>query len=94
MIQATNITQEENGKISLVGPLTNLGLVALFFPLLMFGGILGNIGYFGVYINLLLAFINLLPFPPLDGVKLFRWRPVVSIFLLGLTGGLLFFIFF
>lgn len=93
MIQATSITSDENGKISLAGPLTNLGLATLFFPLIGAGKILGTLGSFGVMINLWLALFNLLPFPPLDGSKIFRWRPEISIPLLAITGFLLFFVF-
>ncbi len=93
VIQATSATQEQHGKISLAGPLTNLGLAALFFPLQSFSGILGLMGAFGVIINLWLALFNLLPVPPLDGSKLFRWKPEVSIPLLVLTGVLVFFVF-
>ncbi len=93
IIQATNATEDEHGKISLAGPLTNLVLAALFFPLIAWPGILGLMGIFGVRINLFLALFNLLPVPPLDGSKLFSWRPEVSIPLLVFTGVLLFFVF-
>ncbi len=93
MIQGGNISVEENGRISVSGPLTNLLIAGLFYPLATFGGLLGSIGYFGVIINLWLAFFNLLPIPPLDGKKIFNWRPKIGAVLLGLTGFLLFFVF-
>lgn len=96
MVQATGVTRKENGIISLVGPLSNLGLAGLFFLILSMPGIsnLLYMAFFGIQINLYLALFNLLPFPPLDGSKIFRWKPEISLPLLGFTGFLLFFIFF
>jgi Zn-dependent protease len=54
--------------IALAGPLTNIFLCLFFvflykiFPL--------DIFYFGLRINLILSFFNLLPIPPLDGSKI------------------------
>lgn len=67
MIQARHATAEENGKISIAGPLTNLGIAALFYPLTLSSGLAASIGGFGVFINLLLAAFNFLPIGPLDG---------------------------
>lgn len=93
MIGATNITTEEHGKISIAGPLTNLGVAAIFYSLTIIPGFwLNLIGYYGAYINLFLAFFNLLPIGPLDGRKIFSWRPKLSIVLLAGTGFLLFFV--
>lgn len=92
MIEGASMTQEEEGKISLVGPVTNLAVATAFYPLIYVGGIISYIGYFGAFINTWLALFNLLPFPPLDGSKIFRWRPEVGIGLLALVGTLLFFV--
>ena len=60
------------GLVAFAGPGVNLFIVFLF-SLLMRGGILtGSMYDFAgivVYINLMLAFFNLLPIPPLDGSK-------------------------
>lgn len=72
------ITEKQNGIISLVGPLSNLliGSACLLLGLglvnesLTLGGALYLIGY----INIFLAFFNLLPIPPLDGSKVWRWN--------------------
>lgn len=94
LIQATSSSMRENGIISLAGPLTNLGLAGLFFLLLGLPSIMGHMAAFGVMINLWLALFNLLPFPPLDGSKIFQWKPEIDISLLVLTGFLMYWLFF
>jgi Zn-dependent protease len=68
---------KEEGLISLAGPLANVILAGLFF-LLARGStgedLWGIIGAFGFQVNLWLAAFNLIPFPPLDGVKILRWN--------------------
>lgn len=61
--------------ISLAGPLTNIVLAAIFF-LLGISGLLGSGVWsravsFALFINLILAAFNMLPFGPLDGKKIF-----------------------
>ncbi len=76
-ISGMNISQEENGKISLAGPLTNVGVAIAFLPLTMVGtGIWHYVGVRGVELNLFLALFNLLPVGPLDGAKVFAWSRV------------------
>ena len=70
-------TPREGGTIGLSGPLTNLGLACIFGSMYFFEGIIGSIGFYGAFINLWLAFFNLLPVPPLDGDKVFRWSPKI-----------------
>ena len=70
--------REIYGKISLAGPVTNIliGTFALILLLLgKFSGILWASLYYTAFINLWLAFFNLLPIPPLDGYKVLRWNP-------------------
>ncbi len=85
------ITQEENGKISAAGPATNLTVGAVFVALFFLTNPLGigvfpdfDLGlvffYLGM-INVILGGFNLIPFPPLDGSKIYRWSPVVYILL-------------
>ncbi|ARS88350.1 metalloprotease [Natrarchaeobaculum aegyptiacum] len=71
------ITVEENGHIALAGPVTNLVLAVLFFPLMIFPGFLGLIGHMGVLINLFLAAFNMIPFGPLDGKTVLEWSTPV-----------------
>jgi Zn-dependent protease len=73
----TNTWKRVYGLISLAGPSMNLLLVAVFFLLSQQGGLVGNLGYTGVYINLWLAAFNLIPIPPFDGSKIFSWSKIV-----------------
>lgn len=66
-------------RVSLAGIVSNLGLAVLFTLLAAVvaavgpalgntvSGILQQGAFFGIFINLILAFFNLLPIPPLDG---------------------------
>lgn len=81
----------EEGLISAAGPLTNIGLAGLFY-LLATGGdaeIWSVIGSFGFQVNLWLAAFNLIPFPPLDGVKILGWNKAAWVALAVLSWGLL-----
>jgi len=90
-ISGVNITKPENGRISIAGPLTNVAVALVFFPLLVFaGGFWGSLGAYGVFINIWLALFNMLPIMPLDGAKVFSWSrsrwvllfaPLVIVFL-------------
>jgi len=77
-ISGTTISKEENGKISLAGPLMNILIALLFVPFLLFGqGFLSDLGFFGVPINIFLAAFNMVPIGPLDGAKVFKWsKPI------------------
>jgi len=91
-ISGVNITESENGKISLAGPMTNVAVAAAFLPFLLLGRastFLGQLGSEGVFVNVFLALFNLLPVMPLDGAKVFAWSkrswagvflPLVAVF--------------
>lgn len=72
---AGSVTQAQNGKINLAGPLTNIG-IALAFSALRFVSLppyLAITVWLVCLVNAFLAFFNLLPVPPLDGSKIFKW---------------------
>ncbi len=63
--------KRDAGLTALAGPIANI-LVAVFFALvyhLVPGAIIKYISFYVVFFNLILAFFNLIPFPPLDGSK-------------------------
>ena len=79
-IHGDHISREENGKISLAGPLTNIALAVIFFllkPSLSFSPFLSAIISLGFLINSFLALFNLIPFSIFDGAKIFRWNPLI-----------------
>lgn len=80
------ITPRENGLVSIAGPVTNLGLVAVFLGLVPFGGIVGDVGALGVTINAFLAAFNMLPFGPLDGKKVLSWSRIAFAVVFVLSG--------
>jgi Zn-dependent protease len=76
-ISGNNISESENGTISVAGPMTNVGVALVFLPILLLGsGVWELLGFVGLYINLFLATFNMLPIMPLDGAKVFRWSKV------------------
>jgi len=83
--KATYLTATEYGLIALAGPVVNLAFAA-FFRLLP-GGLLTQ----SAWINAWLALLNLLPIVPLDGSKIFEWKPWLW-FLFILFAGLLLFV--
>lgn len=79
-IHGEYISEEQNGKISLAGPLTNIVLALIFLGLTQVAS--GNpfifaVASVGFYINSFLALFNLIPFSVLDGAKIFRWNPII-----------------
>lgn len=64
--------------VSLAGPLTNFLLAAVFAVVLRAtgqSGMAGEVAAYGLVMNLMLGFFNLIPIPPLDGSK------VIGVFL-------------
>lgn len=69
-----HVNREQNGKISLAGPLMNL-LLCIFFIALAF--VLPGASEFalvGAYVNAFLGGFNMIPFAPLDGQKISAWN--------------------
>jgi len=91
------ITNEQNGKIAVAGPLVNIVLAGLFLLLGLFLGsfnlfapLLQNIVGYGIGINAWLALFNMLPIPPLDGSKVIRWSLPAWIGIIAIASFILF----
>ena len=73
-----NLTNKKWGEamVAAAGPAVNVLLAFIFAMLIRTSGLLGlpasfiDIAVYVVYINLLLALFNMIPFPPLDGSKI------------------------
>jgi Zn-dependent protease len=75
----------ETGQIAMAGPLANIIIALITFPIYLYvfyGTQIGIIFGFICLINAWLAIFNLLPFGPLDGVKIIRWNATVWIIML------------
>ncbi len=84
MIYVHSFTRKENGIVSLAGPLTNFaifGICMVAFAVLSppQGSFIAQAISFTIYINLFLAFFNMLPITPLDGSKVLAWDKNVYI---------------
>jgi len=92
MIYGNSITREQNGKISLAGPLTNLLLCIPFGALSFYNpsGMIGLVGMVGLQVNAMIAFFNMLPFGVLDGKKIFAWNIPIFIAIFAIALGILY----
>lgn len=79
----------ETGRIAVAGPLANIiiaGITLILYRFVFFEfGIIGAIIGFISFVNVLLATFNLLPFGPLDGLKVLRWNGIVWSILLAVS---------
>ena len=92
------ISEEQNGKISIAGPLVNIVLALIFLgimisiqPLITSSNVnlmvyLYFLSQVGFSVNSFLALFNLLPIPPLDGSKIFSWNIVIWIITIAVSG--------
>lgn len=73
--------EEQNGKISIAGPLVNivLAVIGIAGCLLCNHSALVIPFYFLMSLNGSLALFNMLPIPPLDGSKILRWNAPIYI---------------
>ena len=85
-IHGEHISREQNGKISIAGPLVNIVLALIFLALTPFitknptdimGFIFMTIVVYGFIINSILAAFNLIPLGIFDGAKVLRWNPII-----------------
>lgn len=71
-----DISKEENGKISVSGPLTGIALALIFLFLLQFklDSYFYLLFFMGFFFNSYLALLNLIPVWMLDGKKVLEWN--------------------
>lgn len=81
-----SVSERRNGKISLVGPLTNVALGTGF--LLAYLVAESQLLVIGARFNAWIAIFNLIPFMGLDGSKIFSWNKLVWILALAASAGL------
>jgi Zn-dependent protease len=75
-----NLSQSRSGKVSWIGPLTNLAMGAGFlvsYMALSVNDSADSILLAGVRFNGFIAFFNMIPFMGLDGQKIFGWNKLV-----------------
>jgi Zn-dependent protease len=67
------ITPREHGLIAVAGPATNVALAVVSLGLM--ATVAPDLGWRGLFINVLLAGFNMIPFGPLDGRTVLDWSP-------------------
>ena len=92
VIYGAGLSKEQNGKISAVGPATNLvlcipfGIMVLMTPLVTgWGPVIGFVGMMGLQINAMIAAFNLLPISVLDGKKVLEWNPAIFVVMIAVS---------
>ena len=73
------ITERENGIISLGGPAVNIALGFAMFASAFLLPAFSELFFTASRISFWLALFNLIPFPPLDGSKVFAWNKAIWI---------------
>jgi len=92
------VTDEQNGRISAAGPLTNIVLGVGFLGILTtlgtvvtrpgLGDLARAIVNFATFVNLVLAGFNMIPVMPLDGAKVWAWNKVAYVGIVATVVGL------
>jgi Zn-dependent protease len=72
-----SISERRNGRISLVGPLTNIALGSGFILVYLATGL--ELMAIGAWFNGWVAVFNMIPFMGLDGSKIFSWNRLVGV---------------
>jgi Zn-dependent protease len=79
----------ETGQCKIAGPLVNLVIGSILFCVAIFvlpgisGFPLNFVLYYAAYFNFQLGVFNMLPFGPLDGRNIIKWKPKLWILLMG-----------
>ncbi len=69
-----NMTAKQEAIVYGSGPAMSLIVFAVFLALIPLGGYIATIGTLGASMNLLTATYALMPFQPMDGWKIYRWK--------------------
>jgi Zn-dependent protease len=86
-----NLSQSRSGKVSWIGPLTNLAMGTGFlvsYLMLDAVGFTRSILLVGVSFNGFIALFNMIPFLGLDGQKIFGWNKIVWVLTMAAAVGL------
>ena len=90
-----HISKKRMGLISLIGPAINVALAGIFSLLFILLPAYDYIFSVGISINLILALFNMIPFPPLDGSKIFAWDKKIWIaFVIAAAGAYISYLYF
>jgi len=92
-IFAHAIPRDQNGKISIAGPVTNIiiGFIFMIVSLFVADKFVFNVLFNAGWINFFLAGFNLLPIGPLDGRKVMNWSMAAWLITIGVAGTMILF---
>lgn len=88
-----HITEKQNGKISMAGPLTNIIITIILLPLLFLNitnPLLIEIISSGFLLNAWLGLFNMIPLGNFDGIKIYRWNKLIYFSMLAVSAMLVF----
>ena len=71
---AEKMTVKQQAIVYGSGPIVSFILFAIFLTMIPFGGTAATIGKLGASMNLLTAAYAMMPFAPMDGLKVYRWK--------------------
>jgi hypothetical protein len=69
-----NLSKRQEAVIFGAGPLVSFLAFLCFALLLPWNGLALGVGFLGCSMNLLAATYGMMPFEPMDGAKVFRWK--------------------